>query len=141
MVNLVVFDKLDPFEPIWTLLDHFRQKSICCSMRTKQGLAEVLLSKKSFESFEMFQQGPQGSQMVKNFQVDHFGPFWAPLDHFGMLTSLPCLAIFVCFDGAFFGHPTYIISKEISILLISLSLSLPYALQSFQAYLQSKSGS
>ena len=25
---------------------------------------------------------------------DNFGPFWAPLDHFGALTSLPCLAIF-----------------------------------------------
>ena len=48
MVNLVVFDKLDPFEPIWTLLDHFRQKSICCPIRTKQGLTEVLLSRKSF---------------------------------------------------------------------------------------------
>ena len=35
--------------------------------------------------------------------LGHFRLFWTPLDHFGMLTSLPCLAIFVCFIGAFFG--------------------------------------
>ena len=40
------------------------------------------------------------SQIVKNIEVYHFGPFGAFLDHFGMLTSLPCLAIFVCFNGA-----------------------------------------
>ena len=39
---------LDPLGPsgVWTLLDNFRQKSICCPRRTKLGLAEVLLSKK-----------------------------------------------------------------------------------------------
>ena len=31
--------------------------------------------------------------MVKNIQVDHFGPFWTSLDHFGMLTSLPFLFV------------------------------------------------
>ena len=49
--------------------------------------------------------GPSG-HFWKNIYVDHFGPFWTPLDHFEMLTSLPCLAIFVCFIGAvYLGHP------------------------------------
>ena len=50
--------------------------------------------------------GPKRSKIFRNISVFHFGPFWTPLDHFGMLTSLPCLAIFVCFIGAFIlGHP------------------------------------
>ena len=44
--------------------------------------------------------------MVKNILVYNFGPFRTPLDPFGMLTSLTCLAIFVCFIGAvFLGTP------------------------------------
>ena len=35
--------------------------------------------------------------MVKDTWVAHFVPFWTLLDHFGMLTSLPCLVSF--------GHP------------------------------------
>ena len=31
MVNLTVFDRLDPFGPIWTHLDHFKEKLIFCS--------------------------------------------------------------------------------------------------------------
>ena len=47
--------------------------------------------------------------MVKNILIDHFEPFWTPLDHFGMLTSLTCLAFFVCFIGALFlGHTVYV---------------------------------
>ena len=33
--------------------------------------------------------GPNGSLMVKNTYVDHFGPFRTPLDHFGVFASLP----------------------------------------------------
>ena len=48
------------------------------------------------------------SKRVPNCQK-HLGlPFRTlldPMDHFGMLTSLQCLAIFVCFIGAFFGTP------------------------------------
>ena len=40
------------------------------------------------------QMGPKGSIMVKNTYVDHLGPFRTLLDHFGVLTSLPCLALF-----------------------------------------------
>ena len=35
--------------------------------------------------------GPKGSQMAKNTWVDNFGSFLALLDHFGTLTSMPCL--------------------------------------------------
>ena len=31
--------------------------------------------------------------MAKNIWVDHFGPFWTVLTHFGTLMSLPCLAL------------------------------------------------
>merc|ERR1712155_15056 len=40
------------------------------------------------------QMGPKGFLMVKNNYVDHFGPFRTLLDHFGVLTSLPCLVLF-----------------------------------------------
>ena len=40
------------------------------------------------------QMGPKGFLMVKNTWVDHFGPFRTHLDHFGVLTSLPCLVLF-----------------------------------------------
>ena len=62
--------------------------------------------------------GPDGPRKVPNGQkhldwpfrtlLDPFAPLWTPLDHFGMLTSLLCLAIFVCFIGAFFGGTLYI---------------------------------
>ena len=42
------------------------------------------------------------SKRVVNGQKQLGWPFLSLLDHFGMLTSLPCLAIFVCFIGAFF---------------------------------------
>ena len=51
------------------------------------------------------QTGPKRSPMVKNIWVYHFGPFWTLLGHFGMLTSLPCLAIFVVLLVRFFGTP------------------------------------
>ena len=49
------------------------------------------------------QKGPKWSKTSRLTILDPFGPFWTPLDHFGMLTSLLCLAIFVYFIGAFFG--------------------------------------
>ena len=54
---------------------------------------------------------PFGPFQTKNYflhkrtSAKSFGPFWTPLDHFGMLTSLPRLPFFVCFIGAFFGTP------------------------------------
>ena len=49
------------------------------------------------------QMGPEENcQIVKNILVYHFGPLRTSLDHFEMLTSSPCLAILICFIGAFF---------------------------------------
>ena len=39
--------------------------------------------------------------------------FWTLLDPFGKLTRLTCLAIFVCFIGAFFGTPPTTIDHRI----------------------------
>ena len=72
MVNLDVLDHLGPF---WARLDPFEQFQTKISFCSKAPPQKVL---------------------------DPFGPLWTPLDHFGMLTNLPCLAIFVCFIGAFF---------------------------------------
>ena len=63
----------DPFGPIWTLLDHFRQKSIWGTKWSKKHLGWL------------------------------FWTLLDPLDHFGMSKSLSCLAIFVCFIDAFVG--------------------------------------
>ena len=107
MANLNVFDF------VWTHLDPFRQ-IFFCPMRTKKGLAEVLLKKRS--------------QIVKNIEVYHFGPFGAFLDHFGMLTSLPCLAVFVWFIGAPSVH--HLSSFYLSIVL-SFHLSVFFVFLSF----------
>ena len=43
--------------------------------------------------------------MVKNILIDHFEPFWIPLDHFGPLWNVDKPAMFghfFCFIGAFF---------------------------------------
>ena len=97
MVNLSLFDHLGPF---WAHLDPFGPF---------QTRIDILLWSTSAEPYFVHLgqkiifvwNGPKGSrwiqtgsQMIKKTQVDHFGPFWAPLDHFGALTSLPCLAIF-----------------------------------------------
>ena len=101
----------------WLCLDSFGsfQTNFFCPMRTKKGLAEVLLKKKR-------------SQIVKNIEVYHFGPFWAFLYHFGMLTSLPCLAIFVWFIGAPSVH--HLSSFYLSIVL-SFHLSVFFVFLSF----------
>ena len=83
----------DPFGSIWTLLDHFRQKSICCFWA------------KNHFSFEMVQKGPDRPKRVQNGQKHLCWPFGTLLDHSGMLTSLLCLAIFVCFYWCVFGTP------------------------------------
>ena len=54
----------------------------------------------------MVPKGPHGPKRILNGQK-HLGlQLRTLLDLFGMLTSLTCLAIFVCFIGAFYlGHP------------------------------------
>ena len=52
--------------------------------------------------------GLKGPKWSKNTWVDHFGYFWTPLGHFGMLTSLTCLAIFICFIVDFFWETLYL---------------------------------
>ena len=49
------------FGPIWTLLDHFRQKWFFCPKWTKEGLAEVLRSKISI----LVWNGPKGSRWAQ----------------------------------------------------------------------------
>ena len=98
----------DSFEPFWTLLGHFRQKSICCPMRTKLGSAEVLLSEYHF-SFEVVQKGPDGPMRVPNGQK-HLGlPFRTVLDPFGPLWNNDKPAMFSHFClfcwCIFFGTP------------------------------------
>ena len=53
----------------------------------------------------MVQNGSDGPKTVPNAQKLLGWPFRTLLDHFGTLTSLTLLAIFVCFIGAFFWTP------------------------------------
>ena len=76
----------DPLGPIWTLLDHFKQKLIFCFEVSPPNPTLSIWGKKVI--------GPKGSQIIKNTWDDHFGPLSTLLGHFGTLTSLPCLAIF-----------------------------------------------
>ena len=80
---IVFFDHLGPCWPIWTLLNHFRQRWFFCPKWTKKGLAEVLGSKKSI----LVWNGPKGSRWAqkgpkfrKNTLIDHFGPFWTTME-------------------------------------------------------------
>ena len=92
-----VFDHLGPF---WDHLDPF------WSFHTKLDFLpwkhKVLLGQSDLEQKLKFcvkwpkrlQMGPKWPQMVKTCYIDHLGSFWALLDHFGALASLPCSAIF-----------------------------------------------
>ena len=96
----------DPFGPIWTLLDHFRKKHQFVASQERSRVwrkhfwAKIIFVWNGPKGFKWAQKGLKWS---KNTEVDHFRPFWTPLDQFGTLTSMTCLAIFVCFFGAFFG--------------------------------------
>ena len=75
------------FGPIWTPLDHFKQKLIFCSRAPPPKPYFFHLGQKTHFCLKWskgVRMGQKGSQIVKNTWVDHFG----------MLTSLPCLAIF-----------------------------------------------
>ena len=95
----------DPFGPVWTLLNNFKQKLVFAQKHLSKtrlcpyGATTWFLSEKA-------QKCPYGPKIVPNSQKHLGWPFWTLLNHFGMLTSLPCLAIFVCFTGSFFfGTP------------------------------------
>ena len=110
MANLSVFDHLGPF---WAHLDPFgpfQTKNDFLLWSTSAKPYFVHLGQKihfCLKWSKSVQMGPKRSQMVKNTLVDHFGPFWTLLDHFGTLTSLPCLAIFgpkwTIFDASHYG--------------------------------------
>ena len=92
-----------PFGPVWTLLDQFKRKMTFCSKAHPPNPTLSLLGNKLILP-EMVQKCPDGPNRVPNCQKKHLGlPFRSPLDHFGILTSPLCLAIFVYFIGAFFG--------------------------------------
>ena len=115
MLNLDVFDILGPF---WAHLDtfgSFQTKTNFLPDEDKEGFGGGAIEKKR-------------PQIVKNIEVYLFGPFGAFLDHFGMLTSQPCLAIFVWFIGAPFAH--YLSSFYLSIVL-SFHLSVFFVFLSF----------
>ena len=92
MVNLDVFDNLLPF---WAHLDTF-------------GPFQTKINLLPHKDKEGFGRGAFEQQIIfclkwsKRVQTGLKGTH---LDHFGMLTSLPCLAILVCFISAFFGTP------------------------------------
>ena len=105
MVNVDVFDHLGP---IWARLDPFgpfRTKNDFWLKSTSAKPYFVLMGQQ-IDFCQMVKKCPDGPIRVPNCQKKLLGlPFWNLLDHFGMLTSLPCLAICVCFIGAFFlGH-------------------------------------
>ena len=82
---------------IWTLLECFKQDIDILLRSTSANPYFVHLGQKNHFCLnwsKRVQMGPKGFLMVKNTQVDHFGPFRTLLDHFGVLTSLPCLALF-----------------------------------------------
>ena len=83
----------DPFGPIWTILDHFKQELIFCSEAPLPNPPLSITGKTSFFS-EMVQNGPDGPKRVPSGQKHLGWPFWSLLDHFDKLKSLPCLAIF-----------------------------------------------
>ena len=63
----------------------------------------------------MVPKGPHGPKRILNGQK-HLGlQLRTLLDLFGMLTSLTCLAIFVCFIGVFFGTPCIMIALVCSV--------------------------
>ena len=68
MVNLSVFD---PFGPIWTLLDHFKQKLIFFQSTSAKPYF-VHLGKKNHFLSEMAQKGPDEPKRVLNGQK-HLG--------------------------------------------------------------------
>ena len=94
MVNIFLFDhlgpRLGPSGPFWAISNknEFFAPNGCGGGASEQKINFCLKWSKRV------QMGPKGSQMVKNTLVDHFGPFWTLLDHFGTMTSLTCLANF-----------------------------------------------
>ena len=100
----------DPFGPVWTLLNNFKQKLVFAQKHLRQTQLYPYEATNWFLS-EKVQKCPDGPKRVPNCQK-HLGlPLrtpWTPLDHSGMLTSMLCLSIFVCFIGALFGGTLYI---------------------------------
>ena len=78
---------LDPFGPIWTLLDHFKQESIFCSEAPLPPPTLFIWGKKSILS-KMVQKGsdgrkrgPKWSKTLMLTILVAFGPFWTTLEH------------------------------------------------------------
>ena len=107
----MVFDNLGP---CWTHLDTFGPFQTKINLLPKKdnvGFGGGAVEQKIIFRLKWsrrLQTGPDGSQMVK---IIYFGPFWTPLDHFEMLTSLPCLAALFVLLVPFLGHPVVHIYK------------------------------
>ena len=96
-------------DPFWAHLNPFKPsqtKMIFLPQMYNVGFGRGALEQTINFLFEMVQKGPDVTKRVPNGQK-HLGlQFRTLLDPYGMLTSLTCLAIFVCFIGVFFlGHP------------------------------------
>ena len=99
----------DPFGPVWTLLNNFKQKLVFAQKHLRQTQLYPYEATNWFLS-EKVQKCPDGPKRVPNCQK-HLLPLrtpWTPLDHSGMLTSLRCATIFVSFIGAFFWDTQYL---------------------------------
>ena len=111
MVNLDVFDHLGLF---WACLDSFgpfQTKNdflLKCTSDIPYFVFmghQIVFCLKWYKSVQMPIWAQKGPKLSKTSSFTISDPFWTLLDHFGRLTSLPCLAIFVCFISAFFGTP------------------------------------
>ena len=90
MVSPSVFDHLGPFWAHRGPFGSFQTTMIFLPQMDKVGFGGGAPEQKvnfCLKWPKRVQTGPKGSWMVKNTWVDHHGPFWTLLDHFGTLTS------------------------------------------------------
>ena len=113
----------DPFRPVWTLLDHFKQKMIFCSKALPPNPTYFVDMSLWGNKLIFVWNGPKvsrwaqkGPKLSKSVYVYHFGPFWTPLDPFGPLwTTLECWQacpvwpfLFVLLVRFLLGHPVFL---------------------------------
>ena len=106
VVNL--FDNLGPFLAHLDTFGPFQTKINLLPHKDKVGFSGGAFEQEIIWSVWNGLEGCRRAQRVPNDQKQLGWPFPTlldPFEHFGMLTSLPCFAIFVCFIGAFFGTP------------------------------------
>ena len=98
IVNISVFDHLGPVlgpsGRFWSISDKHDSFASNGKSRVWQKCFWGKISILAWIGLKGSRWAQKESQMVKNTYVDQFGPFRTLLDHFGVLTSLPCLALF-----------------------------------------------